>query len=97
MKVSIFAAALSAALVSVSSMGFAAAGFSVADVHSAAKLATDAFAAANPDHVAHFVGYKAWKSADDTKVKIYVDHDGMAMEFNYNCHKHDTGIECHAQ
>ena len=71
--------------------------FSIEEIHQASKAATDAFQTANPDHVQHFTGYKVWKAADDAKVKIYVNHDGMAMEYNYTCHKHDTGIECHAQ
>ena len=72
--------------------------FSIADLEATTKLATDAFAAANPDHVQHFTGYKAWLSGEESKVKIYVNHDGMAMEFNYNCHRHeDNQLECHAQ
>ena len=42
--------------------------------------------------------------AYDATVKITVSigvatfpHDGMTMDFNYLCHKHDDGIECHAQ
>lgn len=97
MKVSIFAVTVSAALFSLSSAGLAATGFSIADVNDAGKIATGAFASANADHAEHFVGYKAWKSGEEAKVKIYVDHDGMNMEFNYNCHKHNVGVECHAQ
>ena len=85
------------AFLTLASASIARADFSVADVHVAGKSATDAFAAANPDHVAHFTGYKAWKSGEEAKVKIYVSHDGMNMEFNYLCHKHDDGIECHNQ
>lgn len=85
----------------VLSAGFAsasfAAPFSVGDLLSATKMATDTFVAANPGHSAHFTGYKAWLSGDESKVKIYVDHNGMAMDFNYLCHKHDARIECHAQ
>ena len=73
----------------------AATGFTIAEVLQASKLATDKFAAENPDHVEHFVGYKSWKTGEEAKVKVYVTHDGMNMEFNYNCHKHDDGIECH--
>lgn len=78
-----------------SSAAFAA--FSIEELHTATKKATDAFATANPDHVEHFSGYKSWKSGEDAKVKIYVSHDGMNMEFNYLCHNHDGTIECHAQ
>ena len=80
------------------SMGTVAkADFSVEDLHVAATAATEKFSTDNPDHVAHFVGYKVWKSGEESKVKVYVSHDGMNMEFNYMCHKHDDGIECHNQ
>lgn len=71
--------------------------FSIEQLHDATKKATDDFTTANPDHVEHFVGYKTWKSGEDAKVKIYVSHDGMNMEFNYVCHIHDSGVECHGQ
>ena len=73
------------------------AAFTIDEIHQAAKLATDAFQVANPDHAPHFNGYKVWPSGDDAKVKIYVNHEGMSMEFNYLCHKHDDALECHAQ
>lgn len=79
------------------------AGFSIEDLHQASRSATDDFQQENPDHVEHFVGYKSWKSGEDAKVKIYVSHGGMNMEFNYNCYKHDnhetheTLIQCHVQ
>ena len=61
------------------------------------KLAYTDFSAANPSHVEHFTGFKAWKSGDDGRVKIFVNHDGMAMEYSYLCHFHDEGPECHLQ
>lgn len=73
------------------------AAFSIDEVLDVTKLALKDFATEHPDHVDHFVGYKSWKSGEDAKVKIYVDHDGMSMEYNYVCHKHETGLECHAQ
>lgn len=73
------------------------AAFTPAELLEATKIAVDDFSTANPDHVEHFTGYKAWKSGEDAKVKIYVAHDGMNMEFNFTCHKHDDGTECHAQ
>lgn len=75
----------------------ALAAFSVEELHSASQLAVADFRASNPDHVEHLVGYKTWKSNDEAKVKVYVSHDGMNMEFNYLCHKHDNAVECHAQ
>lgn len=68
-----------------------------ADLQAVTKLAFDDFGVAQPTHVQHFTGFKTWQSADDARVKIYVNHDGMAMEFNYLCHKHETGLECHRQ
>ncbi len=76
---------------------FAAEGFSFDDLAAVSKLAYEDFAKKNADHVEHLVGYKSWKSGDEARVKIYVKHDGMNMEFNYNCHRHDNSLECHAQ
>lgn len=75
----------------------ASAAFSVPDLHSASNLAVADVLKNNPSHGDHLTGYKTWKSGEDAKVKVYVDHSGMAMEFNFLCHKHDTGVECHAQ
>jgi hypothetical protein len=74
-----------------------AAPFSIADIIQASQLATDDFQTRNPDHVTHFNGFKVWPSGEEAKVKVYVNHDGMSMEFNYLCHKHDSEIECHVQ
>ncbi len=68
-----------------------------AQVLDISKIAVLDFETVNPDHAPHFTGFKAWKSGADGKVKIYVDHDGHAMEFNYLCHVHDGATECHAQ
>ena len=73
------------------------AAFSIEELNQATVLAVNDFKAANQAHVAHFSGYKSWKSGDDVKVKIYVNHSGSTMEFNYVCHKHGPEIECHAQ
>lgn len=73
------------------------AAFTPTDLLDVTRLAIDQFTTDNPDHVPHFVGYKAWKSGEDGRVKIYVDHDGHAMEFDFICQKHDEGPECHAQ
>ena len=72
------------------------AAFTPTELLEATRIAVADFSADNPDHVEHFIGYKAWKSGEDARVKIYVDHDGMTMEFNFTCHKHDEGTECHA-
>ena len=70
---------------------------SVDVLYNKAATALDDFKQSNPDHVQHFTGYKAWNSGEDSKVKVYVAHDGMNMEFNYLCMKHDASIACHAQ
>ena len=70
--------------------------FTPTQLISASQIAIADFEVANPDHAVHFTGFKSWKTGEDAKVKIYVDHDGHAMEFNYLCHKHDNELECHA-
>ena len=73
------------------------AAFSIDELNQATKLATTAFVSQNATHLKHFTGCKSWLSGDDSKVKVYVNHDGMNMEFNYLCTKQDAKIECHAQ
>ncbi|MBI1861175.1 MAG: hypothetical protein HYR96_09690 [Deltaproteobacteria bacterium] len=75
----------------------AQAAFSVEDLQSAAKLGIEEFRKSQAEHFVHFIGYKAWLSGEESKLKIYVNHEGMAMDFSYVCHKHDGEIECHAQ
>lgn len=50
-----------------------------------------------PGHFPHITGFKTWASAEDAKVKLYISHDGMTMEFNYLCNKHPGTIDCHIQ
>lgn len=76
---------------------FAVSGFSIDDLVSANTLAVKAFQKDHSEHAQHFTGFKTWKSGDDAKVKIYVNHDGMAMEYNYLCHKGEAGTECLSQ
>lgn len=71
--------------------------FSLEQLHEASKKSTEHFATANPGHVAHFVGYKTWKSGEDAKVKIYVSHGGMNMEFDYLCFSDENAVECNAE
>lgn len=85
---------LVAAVASFSVNAFGA--FTIDNVVEATKLAIDDFKVTSA-HAEHFLGFKSWKSGDDVKVKIYINHDGMAMEANYNCHQHDGEIECHLQ
>lgn len=82
-------------LITSSQMTFAA--FTIDELQTATKAAVETFAKMNPDHVVHFTGYKAWKSGEESKVKVYITHDGANSEYNYLCHKHDGLIECHAQ
>lgn len=77
-------------------VGTARADYTLDEVHAAAKIATTDFERDHAEHAAHFVGYKVWKSGENAKVKIYVNHGGHAMEFDYLCHKHDDATECHA-
>lgn len=71
--------------------------FSIEELQTATKAACEEFKKDRPDHVKHFTGYKSWLSGEESKVKIYVTHDGMNMDFTYLCHKHDDAIECHKQ
>jgi len=77
------------------SMAFA--DFSRDDLLSATRLAIGEFERDNPGHVEHFIGYKTWKSNGDAKVKIYVNHGGASMEFDYFCFKDEAEIQCSAQ
>lgn len=72
------------------------AAFSLDQLTLAAKSAVDDFKARNPGHLMHATGYKVWKSDEDAKVKIYVDHDGMPMEFDYACVS-APAVSCTAQ
>jgi hypothetical protein len=73
---------------------FAASSFTVADLNAAAKSATDAFAEDHAEHVEHLTGFNVSKSGALAKVKVLVDHGGMAMTYNYTCHKTDDVVEC---
>lgn len=95
MKMKLFRSILGLSLLTVGTSAMAA--FSIDELQLAAATALDDFKQSNPDHVQHFTGYKAWNSGEDSKVKVYVAHDGMNMEFNYLCMKHDASIACHAQ
>lgn len=75
----------------------AQAAFNVIEMHAATESAVVHFLKNNPAHADHLFGYKTWKSGEDVKVKVYVTHAGLNMEFNYVCHKHETNIECHFQ
>lgn len=70
----------------------------VQEMQTLTGLAIGDFGVNEPGHVQHLTGWKTWRSGADVKVKIYVTHDGMNMEFNYHCHKHGDGkLQCHAQ
>ena len=75
----------------------ALAAFSIEELHTATKTAVTEFTSDHSEHVEHFTGYKSWLSGEESKVKVYVTHDGMNMNFTYLCHKHDGSVECHAQ
>lgn len=71
---------------------------SIQEMQQLTGFAIDDFSKENADHVQHLSGWKTWRSGADIKVKLYVAHDGMNMEFNYNCHKHGNGkLQCHAE
>jgi hypothetical protein len=71
---------------------------SIQEMQQLTGMAISEFSAENAGHVQHLTGWKTWRSGSDIKVKLYVTHDGMNMEFNYNCHKHGNGVlQCHVQ
>lgn len=72
-------------------------GFNPKDLVQATNSAMEVFVTTNESHLPHMTGFKTWKSGSDAKVKFYINHDGMAMEYNYLCMKHDTEIHCTAQ
>ena len=69
-------------------------GFSPTELVQGTMVAMDVFKTENPDHMVHLSGFKTWKSGADAKVKFYVAHDGMNMEYNYLCLKHESQIHC---
>lgn len=78
------------------SNGALAAEFSAGDLVQATQVALKMFSDASPGHVVHITGFKTWKSGADAKVKIYMTHDGMAMETNYQCTGAGGQIRCTA-
>lgn len=83
-------------IIGILSSTSAMATFDIQKMQQVEALAVADFAKENSSHVEHLTGWKTWKSGDDVKVKIYVDHDGMNMEYNYNCHEHGDGkLQCH--
>lgn len=90
-----FALVGSVAAFVIASPAFAA--FTSAQLLDVTKLAVSYFETANPDQVENLVGYKAWKTGEESKVRIYVLHGTMNMEFNYNCQNHDGELDCHVQ
>ncbi len=69
-------------------------GLNPAELIQATTAAMEVFKAANPDHMVHLSGFKTWKSGSDAKVKFYIAHDAMSMEFNYLCLKQENQIQC---
>ena len=64
----------------------------------AAKLVLNDFKTDRPDLADDVTAFKAWKSGDEGKVRIYVTNDrGQSLSFVYGCHSHDDLFECHAQ
>lgn len=69
----------------------------ITEIQDTAKVALANFQKDHAEHVMHFTGYKAWLTGEDSKVLVYVNHDGMVMQYQYLCQKHENGTECHAQ
>lgn len=89
--ISLFAICSAIFLVSASSM----AAFNIEELQQAEGIAVADFAKENAAHLEHLTGWKTWKSDDGAKVKIYINHGGMNMEYNYACQKQaDSSIAC---
>ena len=72
--------------------------FSTAEMQAATNLAIEDYSRDNGSHAVHLSGWKVWKSGDAVKIKLYIAHDGMTMEENFECHKHSAAdIQCHLQ
>lgn len=87
---------LMTSIMTISSLVFAdePQSFNPTELIQATTIAMDVFKTANPDHIVHLTGFKTWKSGADAKVKFYITHDGMNMEYNYLCLKQETQIHC---
>lgn len=75
----------------------ASAAFTPAQLLDATELAMEKFSTDHAEHLDGFVGYKAWKSGENARVKFYVTHNGENMDFDYLCEMHEEGLDCHAQ
>lgn len=74
----------------------ATSGFSTADLVTASQVALKLFIDENGAHSAHVTGFKTWKTGSDAKVKVYMNHDGMTMEHNYQCALQGSQVMCSA-
>lgn len=92
LKRSFFTILLSAGVTSAA----AHAAFTPEKLMEATKASVDNLRATSPAHFPHLVGYRTYKSEDDAKTTIYVDHDGMPMEFEYLC-KDGAPVTCTLQ
>lgn len=59
-----------------------------------AKQVLKEFTEANPGHAGHLTGFKVWRSGQDGKVKLYLDHGGHEMESDYLCVRQANRFEC---
>lgn len=68
--------------------------FTPSELLEATNLSLKNLSEVKPEHVEHITGFKTWKSGTEAKVKIYVAHDNMTMDFNYLCSKQEHKIQC---
>lgn len=85
------------ASVLLSTSAFAMEGFTAEQLITATQTSIAQFNQSNSSHAAHLSGFKTWISGMDAKVKLYVSHDGMNMDFNYLCQNHGGAIHCTVQ
>lgn len=89
-------AAFAAALAATSTPALAA-DFTVAELHTAAKIATDTFKA---DYGIQFhdsiYGIQSSKRTDGGRIKLYYKANNAAQTIEYFCHyHHEEAMDCH--
>lgn len=89
--------ALTAAALGVSSTPAFATGFTVAELHAAAKVATETFKAeyGNQFHDAVYA-IQSTKRTDGGRVKLWYQANGTTQSIEYFCHYHHAeAMDCH--
>ena len=65
------------------------------DVHAATKIALDDYALSSPTTADKVYAFQGTIAGSDAAVKLFVKNGTETVKVSYNCHKHETGLECH--